>query len=255
MTHQELLNIIHYDPETGTMYRKDLKQKPSVPIKFSTQLLINGINYQASKLAWFYVTGGLPSTPLFTLDGTTNLQFTNISKLIHLPESDITQELLHKYFIYDKDSGELIYKLRTSSHTSVGKVAGNIAGTLPDGGYKQLSLFGKVYPIHRIIWLYVYGSFPDKQIDHIDHNRVNNRISNLRLSTHHTNMKNKSRYVTNKTGYSGVNPHGNNWKARIGVNGTKVLLGVFPSFEEAVAARKAAEKLLAYHENHGLQNA
>ena len=68
-------------------------------------------------------------------------------------------------------------------------------------------------------------------------------------------MKNKSLYTTNTSGYSGVEPDGKNWKARIGVNGTKVLLGVFITFEEAVAARKAAEKLLEYHKNHGLLEA
>ena len=251
MTQQELFSYITYDPATGVMQRIPLRSN-SIHITSTTSVRIAGINYSGAKLAWLYVTGTLPTYDLFTVDGTTSLVFSNLAESHALDNVQPTQELLRKYFTYDPTTGQLTYRLRSSKTTTIGAIAGSVCGTLPDRGYVIVPFCGKNYPAHRLIWCYVHGQFPDKQIDHIDHDRTNNRLSNLRLASNHTNMKNKSLYTTNSSGYSGVEPHGNNWKARIGVNGTKVLLGVFSTFNEAVAARKAAEKLLNYHQNHGL---
>lgn len=250
MTQTELFSHITYDPETGLMQRNKPRAN-SATITSNTSLKINGIGYSAAKLAWLYVTGKFPEKELMTLDGTTDLRFSNLFEVGSLDGTKVTQELLHKYFNYDSSTGKLYWKLRATKLSKIGQPAGCVSGTLPDAGYVIIDLFGKRYQAHRLIWLFVHGSLPDKQIDHINHDRTDNRLANLRLATNHTNMKNKSLYVTNKSGYSGVEPHGNNWKARIGVDGTKVLLGVFSTFEEAVAARQAGEKLLNYHKNHG----
>ena len=159
----------------------------------------------------------------------------------------LTQEELKSVLSYDSITGHF-YWLKGSNK---GKIAGCICGSLPNQGYWEITVNKKRYRAHRLAWLYTYGVFPDKVLDHIDHNRTNNAISNLREADVHINSKNKTLYYTNRTGYPGVSEHGKNWKARIGVNGTKVLLGVFPTFEEAVAAKKAGEKLLSYHQNHG----
>lgn len=159
----------------------------------------------------------------------------------------LTQDTLKQKLSYNQTTGEFTW----NSGSFKGKVAGCICGSLPNQGYWEITLDNKRYRAHRLAWLYMYGTFPDKVIDHIDHNRTNNAITNLREADIHINSKNKTRYITNRTGYPGVSEHGKNWKARIGVNGTKVLLGVFPTFEEAVAAKKAGEKLLSYHINHG----
>lgn len=159
----------------------------------------------------------------------------------------ITQKELKDKLTYNPATGHF-YWLKGKMKD---RVAGCKCGNLPDQGYWEITINKKRYRAHRLAWLYMYGTLPDKLMDHIDHNRTNNAISNLKEVDKHTNAKNKTLYRNNKTGYPGVDPHGNNWKARIGVNGTKVLLGVFPTFEEAVAAKKAGEKLLAYHKNHG----
>ncbi len=179
------------------------------------------------------------------------MKFSNLEELGAFDDVPLTQELLHKYFSYNPESGELRWKLRANKASVIGQIAGATVGVLPDAGYTMLSFFGKRYFAHRLVWLYVHGEWPEKQIDHINHDRTDNRICNLRMASHYTNMKNKSLYTTNRSGYPGVEPHGKNWKARIGVNGTKVLLGVFSSFKEAVAAKQAGEKLLNYHNNHG----
>ena len=163
----------------------------------------------------------------------------------------LTQEELKNKLHYDPITGVFTW-LKGSMKD---KIAGCKCGELPNQGYWEITIDKKRYKAHRLAWLYVFGSFPEKVLDHIDHDRINNTISNLREATIHINAKNKTIYRTNKSGYPGVDKHGDNWKARIGVNGTKVLLGVFPTFEEAVAAKKAGEKLLSYHKNHGTTKA
>lgn len=257
MDQQTLKTLISYNPDTGQLTRlKATTTHQSVGDVIQTPTFsLYRKSYSTFNMIWLYMTGELPSSRVFTLDGdNTNLVFSNLTNA-HVIVEEVTQNTLQKFLNYSPATGEFTWKLRVSPATPLGKPAGSVYGTLPDAGYVQIMLFGKTYQAHRLAWLYTYGTFPEKQIDHIDHNRTNNALSNLRESDQHTNMKNKTLYRTNSSGYAGVEPHGSNWKARIGVDGTKVLLGVFCTFEEAVAARKAAEKLLNYHKNHGLLNA
>lgn len=250
MTQQELFSHITYNAETGEMKRNRSRSNAMV-ITATSSVKIKGNSYSAMKLAWLYVTGSFPEKELITVDGTSSLKFSNLMELGALKNVPVTQELLHKYFTYDKDTGNLSWALRANKSSIIGNSVGTISGTLPNAGYIIIDFCGKRYLAHRLIWLHVHGYLPEKQIDHINHDRTDNRLCNLRLASHYTNMKNKTLYKTNSTGYPGVEPHGNNWKARIGVNGTKILLGVFSSIEEAVAAKQAGEKLLDYHKNHG----
>ena len=250
MTQQELFSHITYNPDTGVMKRNKSRSNAAV-VTAATSLRIKGVNYSAAKLAWLYVTGAFPDKELITLDGTTRLRFTNLVELRAYEGVIPTQYMIRKYFVYDPNTGELCWKLRANKASVIGNSVGTVVGTLPDAGYVTIGFFGKQYFAHRLIWLYVHGEWPEKQIDHINHDRTDNRICNLRMVSHYTNMKNKALYTTNCSGYSGVEPHGKNWKARIGVNGTKVLLGVFSTYNEAVAAKQAGEKLLEYHSNHG----
>lgn len=254
MTKQQLTQLIHYEPDTGNITLKvptSNRQQVGDTLHDKPYINLYQKAYGILKLLAIYLYDN-QSVKLITLDGTNNYKLTNLFIVGTYNGKDLTQNMLKKFLNYDKATGIFTWISRYIANTPIGTTAGNVQGTLPDGGYIQISLFGKLYPAHRLAWLYIHGHFPEKQIDHIDHNRTNNCITNLREASNHTNMKNKSKYATNKTGYSGVEEHGDNWKARIGVSGTKVLLGVFKTFNEAVAARKAAEKLLNYHYNHGL---
>ena len=255
MTQQLLKTLITYDYTTGIITRLVATTNRQSVGEVVTDLTITFYDktYSTPRIIYLYMIGRLPSSPIILTDGTSSLAWDNLYCLGTYDDLPITQELLQAYLTYFPSTGEFFWKRKATKATVIGSLAGSVSGQLPDGGYVLIRLFGKAYAAHRLAWLATYGELPDKQIDHIDHDRTNNAIHNLREADIHINMKNKSMYQTNKSGYSGVEPHGNNWKARIGVNGTKVLLGVFTTYEEAVAARKAAEKLLSYHSNHGLQ--
>lgn len=98
------------------------------------------------------------------------------------------------------------------------------------------------------------GTIPDgMQIDHINHNRLDNRLENLRLVCHNENSRNRSMNGNNTSKISGVHwdSRNNKWQARISVNGTRITLGHFSSLFDASCARKSAEKKFEYHNNHG----
>lgn len=106
-------------------------------------------------------------------------------------------------------------------------------------GYREGSLFGRAVKAHRIIFKMMTGDEPDV-IDHVDRNRLNNRIENLRASSKSENAMNSGLPSNNTSGHKGVSRKGDKWRAYL--NGNHV--GVFPTIEEAVAAREAAEKEL-----------
>jgi len=253
MTQIELKRTIHYDETTGQillLVKTTNRQTEGEELHNKPYINLYGKQYSTLKVLALYIYNDY-NTKLITLDGTNKYSLDNLFIVGSLTDAPVTQELVKKFLNYDSTTGKFTWISRYLPGIKLGSEATYVAGSLPDGGYKQLSLFGKIYKAHRLAWLYVYGDLPDKQLDHIDHDRTNNKITNLRLASQHTNMKNKSRYASNTSGYAGVGRHGSSWKASIGVNGSKVLLGVFKSIEEAIAARKAGEKLLNYHRNHG----
>lgn len=152
-----------------------------------------------------------------------------------------TIEDLRNYFSYDPETGVL----RTAPN-------GRVVGYEKKTGYSWVNFRQKQYRIHRIIWMIVHGEIPD-QIDHINGNRSDNRLSNLRNVTKHQNSLNHRLRPDNKSGCPGVNWHakGRRWIAQIRDSGRYVYLGSFSELGNAIKARKDAEILLGYHENHG----
>lgn len=116
-------------------------------------------------------------------------------------------------------------------------------------GYLYGEILGQVASAHRMAWYYTTGEIPD-EVDHINGIRTDNRIANLRNVNREKNCKNASISKSrNKSGVVGVAwdaPHAR-WVVRIGTKH----IGRYKSFDEAVMARKIAEKLLKYHPNHG----
>ncbi len=168
-----------------------------------------------------------------------------------------TAEYLHEVFRYDEKTGQLFWKRRPRHHyrqpTGWGinaKLAGTRAGNAFQGKYRQVSLNGKAYYEHRIIYAMCTGVWP-AMVDHLDGNGLNNRFENLVPSSYPENGKNLRRYANNKHGYTGIRPVGARWHAHITENGKQVHLGSFPGKAAAIRARRAAERRLGYSPLHG----
>ena len=145
--------------------------------------------------------------------------------------------------LYDFDPGTGVFSRRISTTRAK---AGSF-GSVNDQGYVVLFLNGCSVRGHRTAWFYFYGEWPKSNLDHINGNRSDNRICNLREASHQQNMKNRKIRLDNSCGYKGVGPnkHCKTWRARITVNGRPINIGHFKSKEEARDAYIEAAK--KYH--------
>lgn len=120
-------------------------------------------------------------------------------------------------------------------------------------GYRTGNIFAHDYYAHRVLWLLYTGDWPVDQIDHIDGNRINNSIINLRMVSNVENHKNMKMNKRNTSGVHGVfwAKHAGKWRASIKIDDYNKHLGYFESIEDAAIARKSAEIEYGFHENHG----
>lgn len=173
----------------------------------------------------------------------------------------ITKRLLKELLEYDPDTGDLTWKHRPEKYFPSwqsyrcwnGAWAGKKALNAKDHkGYKTGAVFYKLYPAHRIIWVMIYGRWPE-QIDHINGVKSDNRIVNLREVDNLRNHRNMGIQKNNKSGVTGVSwkTKDERWCAAITVRRKTISLGYFMDFDAAVAARKAAEIKYRFHPNHG----
>lgn len=120
-------------------------------------------------------------------------------------------------------------------------------------GHRSGGMFSRTYHAHRVIWLLAHKEWPKGQIDHINGDASDNRLVNLRDVTASENLRNQRRAWNNTSGVLGVSwnrPCGK-WRAQIMSGGRNIHLGQFDDIDDAITARKAAEKKYGYHENHG----
>lgn len=155
----------------------------------------------------------------------------------------ITQDRLKSLTTYDPNTGLFKSLVRRKQH----KPGGLLGCVNPASGYVQIKLDCQTYKAHRLAWLYVYGFWPTGQIDHINHDRADNRIANLRDVSNGINHHNRARKTKSSSGHLGVGWHKRDacWQAHLEVSGRRVHIGYFTDLAEAINARKAAEKL--YH--------
>ena len=165
---------------------------------------------------------------------------------------------LDKLFSYDAKTGDTRNKIDRGGSRGIIAKAGAIATSKMGNGYFQVR-FRKdgrriSYLAHRVAWLLYYGVDPgDLEIDHIDQDPSNNRISNLRVVNHKDNSMNQGKSKNNTSGITGVCWHkvACKWRVYISNHGEPQYLGIFTDKFEAICARKSAENRLGYHENHG----
>lgn len=241
------MHALTYDPETGVFRRRVSTMGArvgeiagSLDMRGYRRISVRNTNWKASRLAWLYVHGKMPETEIFVKNGIVDdLRATNLDQRPPLlPE--VTAESLRGLLDYNPDTGVFTWKYRAYRHA-----AGSVAG-YKASGYIVISIGSRPYRAHRLAWLYVYGRWPEAQVDHVNLDRSDNRIANLREASQTQNSANVPLTKRNKSGFKGVSWDGKKqkWVAVINVNGKQRWLGGFDSKEDAVEIRRrAAEEL------------
>lgn len=163
-----------------------------------------------------------------------------------MSDNILTQKELKALLHYNPSTGVFTRIKRTSNKINVG----DIAGYKNDNGYVLIGLKGIARRAHRLAWLYMTGSWPKYEIDHINHIRSDNRFINLREVTHQENAKNTPLRKDNISGVTGVYWVRDKWMARINIKPKYISLGCFADKFEAICARKSAEIKYGFHPNH-----
>ena len=151
---------------------------------------------------------------------------------------DMTPSRLRELLFYDDTTGHFTWLKNR------GAGVGQVAGSVKANGYIGIMVDRKLYFAHRLAWFYTYGEFPKQYIDHINGDRADNRIVNLREVTHTQNMHNlKSAKITSKTKILGVTKVNGRYRARIRYAGRYKHLGYFATPEEAYMKYQEVNKL------------
>lgn len=151
--------------------------------------------------------------------------------MIVKPDAETVKSLLN----YDAETGAFTWKVKTGRYGRfpVGSVAGWVNGGRTP--YRYIRLFKKQYRASHLAWLISCGKWPDNMIDHIDCDRLNDKLVNLRQATAQQNSFNKGT-IWNKYGLKGVSKKRNLWRSQITKDGKRTHIGYFPTKEEAHAA-------------------
>ena len=161
-----------------------------------------------------------------------------------MADAILTQEYLKDRLSYDPETGIFTHNYDFGNRYHVGDRA-DTPGHAALKGYRLINLLNQKFLAHRCAWLYVHGVWPDKYIDHIDGDRSNNALANLRDVSERTNMENrKGPSKNNKLGVYGVHALGKRFAARITVDYKSRHLGVFSTVEEAHQAYLEAKRKL-----------
>lgn len=174
--------------------------------------------------------------------------------------------LVARLLRYEPETGKLFWRQRTpdmleglsrdgptACKAFNQRSAGKEAMTAVRRGYRVGNIFSRTYSAHRVIWAIVTGDWPEGDVDHIDGDRTNNRLANLRDVSRQENLRNGGKLPSNSTGVTGVyrNTHTTKFSAKISVNNKSVHLGYFETIEAAAKARAEAEVRYGFSPRHG----
>lgn len=160
---------------------------------------------------------------------------------VKIKKEELTQDDLKARLNYDPDTGEFTWLVIKGNINKEGR-----AGTLGPDGYLQIKVNWRSYKAHRLAWLYIHGEFPEQYIDHINGDRTDNRISNLRQASMAENHQNRAINKSNTSGFIGVifRKDMNKYQARIKVDRKEKYLGLYDTAELAFEAYKEAKRVL-----------
>lgn len=170
----------------------------------------------------------------------------------------------HKLLNYNSETGVFTWKERSHyefkhKHQCVSwnnRCAGKVAGSVVSKKNKKYLVFSvdnkRVYA-HRAAWLMEYGSFPSKEIDHINGDSTDNSIRNLRETSRGDNCRNMRRHRKSKSGITGVSLHKKTgkWRARVTFDGKEYFCGLYDDLDDAAKAVKEKRNEFGFHDNHG----
>lgn len=221
----------------------------------SRQTRISGVFYQVSHLMWLWHYGELPSKhlPILHKDhDKANLRIENlvqgrlaeIKPRVRKVHPEMTAELVRDLFDCDYSKGTLTWRRDHGRNAKAGSEAGYVSQH-SRGGYKLVETGGKAHPAHRLVWLHFYGEWPEGELDHINLNKLDNSIGNLRNVNRLEQMQNLPVYRNNTSGLVGVYPRKNGkFQASVQYDGRNHYIGRFDTKEEAHAAYLAKKKAL-----------
>lgn len=148
---------------------------------------------------------------------------------------------------YDRDLSEVRW-----SASGTGRKVGRIVGANNGGGYRRVNILGYRTMYHRLVWAMHYGEWPEGFIDHINGNRSDNSIANLRVVTKAENTRNRRPGPPRDLPF-GVYRNGSGFQASIRSDGKWIGLGTYKTAEEAAQVYHAAKEKYGFHKNHGVK--
>ena len=164
--------------------------------------------------------------------------------------NSLSQSELKALLHYDPETGVWTNRVQRGVRGAIGLETGSVR---KQDGYRFIAIKKKYYSAHRLAFLYMEGSLPSDQVDHINHVKDDNRWCNIRHATSTMNNRNSPRNWNNKSGVTGVYwaTEKNKWVAEITKKRKKISLGNYKNLLDACCARKSAEIEYGYHPNHG----
>lgn len=188
-------------------------------------------------------------------------------------EAALSPQLIQELVEYNPLTGELIWKRRSPKHFSQENIrhtpehvcefwnsrfsGRSVGGTLNPKGYRMIRVMRKAFLAHRVAWAVYYSTWPDGEVDHIDHDTSNNTIVNLRAVDRQNNLRNASMRTDNSSGVTGVRRLKDNsaWVAFITLSPGCRRQRRFPpttsGFADACAWRQSMQLKHGFHQNHG----
>lgn len=249
LAQSRLKELFDYDSSTGNLtwrvagkHRDIGSTAGGVGTCKARAVKVDGKVYTTAHLVWVYVFGVAPRTRLVHVNGiATDDRIENLRERSGDPSDELTSDRLKELVSYNPDTGVFTRKIRTSNRINLGSTAGHIR----KDGYVGIKIDGRAEKCHRLAWLYVYGCWPENEIDHINGDPSDNRIANLRDISHAHNTQNTRKPRSDNTsGFLGVHAWNGGFVASINVDKKRIKLGTFSTAEEAHAAYVEAKRRL-----------